>query len=195
MKDASGSASSSAPPQDPWHTTGKDPWANFHGTSKAGPPSQHVQQKFEEVEQKMTDRVQAALDAKMQQLPGDEEARLRLDSVESQIQSILVNQHKLENWAVDNGSKVAIIQSEQANMNQAMQQCQQTICEQGQALTQLAQEVTTCSHTLSSQGHTLQQVAQDVGGLQRDLTSQLEAYFSKQATTIEALIEKRQRHS
>ena len=101
----------------------------------------------------------------------------------------------MENWAVDNGSKVAIIQSEQANMNQAMQQCQQTICEQGQALTQLAQEVTTCSHTLSSQGHTLQQVAQDVGGLQRDLTSQLEAYFSKQATTIEALIEKRQRHS
>ena len=188
------SSSSSTPTQDPWHTPGGDPWASYTKTA-AVPASQHVQKKFDDVEQKLTGHVQAAIEAKVQQFKGDEVARGRLTAVESQIKSIIDNQQKIENWVVDNSSKVAAIQADQATLGQAIQQCQHNVHEQGQALHQVAQEVSVCSNNLASQGHTLQQVAQDVTGIQRDLSTQLESYFSKQAATIEALIEKRQRHS
>ena len=106
------------------------------------------------------------------------------------------NQQKLENWAVESSSKVAAIQADQATLGKAVQQCQQTVHEQGQALHQVAQEVATCTSTITKPGGThCSKFAQDVTGIQKDLTTQLESYFSKQAATIEALIEKRQRHS
>lgn len=189
-------SSSSAPAaQDPWHAPGGDPWAGYNNKSPVVAPSQHVQKKIEDVEQKLTGHVQAAIDAQVQQFKGDAQARDRLTNVEHQIQSIICNQQKLENWAAESSSKVAAIQADQATLGKAVQQCQQTVHEQGQALHQVAQEVATCTSTITSQGHTLQQVAQDVTGIQKDLTTQLESYFSKQAATIEALIEKRQRHS
>ena len=103
--------------------------------------------------------------------------------------------NRLENWVVDNSSKVDDIQQEQAQLGAAVQQCQQIVQEQGQALNQVAQEVASCTSTLTSQGHTLQQVATEVTGIQRGLATQLENYFQKQTATIEALIEKRPRHS
>ena len=189
------SSSSTSASQDPWHVPGGDPWAGYNNKSIAAAPSQHVQKKIDDVEQKLAGHVQAAIDAQVQQFKGDEQARDRLTSVENQIQSIICNQQKLENWAVESSAKTAVIQVDQATLGQAVQQCQQTVHEQGQTLQQVAQDVATCSSTITSQGHTLQQVAQDVTGIQRDLTTQLESYFSKQAATIEALIEKRQRHS
>lgn len=194
MKETTSSSTHATASQDPWQA-GPDPWSNYQGKSIAAPASQHVQQKIDDVEQKLSDRVQATIDAKVQQFQGDTVARERIQSVESQIQSIIENQHRLENWVVDNSSKVDDIQQEQAQLGAAVQQCQQIVQEQGQALNQVAQEVASCTSTLTSQGHTLQQVATEVTGIQRGLATQLENYFQKQTATIEALIEKRPRHS
>eukprot|EP00435_Cladocopium_sp_Y103_P045090 s956_g12.t2 len=193
MKEAS-SSSSAQPSQDPWQQ-GTDPWANYSWKGTAAPASQHVQRKLDDVEQKLTDRVQAAINEKVQQFQDDTKAGDRIASVEQQIQSIMTNQSKFENWLLDSSSKVAEIQSDQVDLHLSVQECQQQVQVQGQTLKQVAQEVAVCSKTLSSQGHTLQQVASEVQGIQRGLSDQLESYFNKQAATIEALMEKRQRHS
>lgn len=154
-----------------------------------------MQQKFDDVETKLTERVQATIDAKVKQLGGDEQARDRLSKVEDQIQTLVQHQQKLENWATDNSSKVADLQTGQQQLSQAMHSCQHKIDAHGNALQTVAQEVTKCATTLSSQGHSLQKLTGDVAGLQRDLKSELEGYFSRQTATIEALIEKRAKHS
>ena len=143
MKDAS-SSSNAQPATDPWHA-GQDPWANYTGKSQPAPVSQHVQHKIDDVGQKLTDIVQATIDEKVMKLQGDSKARERLTSVEQQIQSIMTTQHKLEHRIVDNSSKVAELQSDQAQLHQAVQQCQQKVQEQGQALHHVAQEVSACT--------------------------------------------------
>eukprot|EP00438_Fugacium_kawagutii_P020260 Skav218155 [mRNA] locus=scaffold4591:37336:49156:+ [translate_table: standard] len=178
MQEATSSTSATAS-TDPWLQPNQDPWAPYNAQKTGGPPSQHVQQKFDDVQQKLTDKVQASFDAQMKQFAtSDAQARDRISSVENQVRSLLENQQKLHDWTTENSGKVAELKHEQQQMSTVIAQCQQTMQCQGQALEQVVQEVAVCSNTLNSQGHTLQQVSNDLHGLQRGLTSQLDDYFS-----------------
>ena len=58
---------------------------------------------------------------------------------------------------------------------------------QGNTLQNVVAEVGTCNTSL-------QHMAQEVSGLKDGINANLDAYFSKQQTAIEALLSKRQRH-
>eukprot|EP00438_Fugacium_kawagutii_P013811 Skav210602 [mRNA] locus=scaffold234:31140:35777:- [translate_table: standard] len=196
MKATSTGAASSTT-ADPWQTNQSlDPWHKFQGVNvkpATAPQSQHVQKKFDDVEQKLTDKVQAALQQ------GDQSARDRLHSVESQLQAMKENQEKLEHWVVDGSAKIAGLQHENASLTQAVSQCHAVVQTQGTTIQQLSADVATCANTVASQGHTLQQVSNDMRGMERNITQQLhkqfETYFDRQQTALEAMLEKRQKTS
>eukprot|EP00438_Fugacium_kawagutii_P032762 Skav206031 [mRNA] locus=scaffold1314:405963:416245:+ [translate_table: standard] len=148
---------------DPWQG-GDDPWAMFQGVTRpsaaAAVPSAHVQSKFEEVEQRIQDQVvtqvQATLDQHAKQVQsGDQAVQHRIQAAENQIQSLLENQQKMQNWMQDGSQRIAQVQHEQANMHGMIQQCNQQLGEQGRQL--------------GEQGQALHSVAGELGKMQKNL--------------------------
>ena len=174
---------------DPWLTN--DPWGNFTPVTKAAQvPSQHVQQKFDDVEARLQESLQAHVSETLQQQDDS-----RICSVENRIQALVETQDKLQAWIADGSQKITDIQNDNHNIHQCIQQCGLTIQEQGKTITQVQADVAQCSQQVISQSHTLQGVAQDLGGLKETWQSTLNSYFEMQADRIEALLSKKQRHS
>ena len=174
---------------DPW--LANDPWGNFTPVTKAAQvPSQHVQQKFDDVEARLQESIQAQVSETLQQQDDS-----RISSVENRIQALVDSQEKLQAWVADGSQKIADIQADNQNIHQCIQQCGVTIQEQGNAIMQVQSEVAQCSQQVISQSQTLQGVAQDLGGLKESWQSTLTSYFEQQADRIEALLAKKQRTS
>ena len=175
------SASSSSGTADPWQT-GPDPWGGYAKTTKAAAvPTQHVQSRLEDVESRLHEHVKQTVTQEVHQLPQHPATDLRLTAVESQIQSLVENQTKLEHWVQDGSSKIHGLQQECG-------QLQMTVLSQGQTLQQVAHEVSQCTSSL-------QNVSTEVSGLKTDLGKHLGSYFTKQQEAIEAMLAKKARHS
>lgn len=184
---------------DPWHN-GPDPWSNFKGLSSGVcPPSQHVQQKFDDVEQRLHDSVKAQLSASVEQftsqIQADDGQDARISSVEQQVQALMHGQHNLEQWMKDGNTKINELQSGYEQVQQSLGQCATTIQAQGQSIAHVVSEVAQCSSSLAEQGSSITQVAKEVGGLKDALGSQLATYFDQQSSRIEALLAKKQRQA
>lgn len=183
-------APSTAQPVDPW-TSGRDPWGGYQAVSvKApAPPSQHVQQKFEDVEQRLQDHIKTTIAQGLQ----DNDTSCRVQHVEQQIQSIIEHQTRLEHWVSEGGSKVTVLQQDCHQLQQAVEQCHNRIGEQGSVITQVAHDVSACTQALTVQGQAITKVSSDVTSLQDGLSKTLESYFAKQTEQIESLMAKKAR--
>ena len=183
-------AASSAQPVDPW-TSGRDPWGGYQAVSvKApAPPSQHVQQKFDDVEQRLQDHIKTTIAQELQ----DTDTSCRVQHVEQQIQSIIEHQTRLEHWVTEGGTKVTGLQQDCHQLHQAVEQCHHRIGEQGQAINQVATDVSACTQALVVQGQAITKVSSDVSSLQDGLSKTLESYFAKQTEQIESLMAKKAR--
>ena len=182
---------SSAGSSDPWFN-GADPWGNYQGVSTSkplAPPSQHVQQKFDDVEQRLQDSVKASVEQIASRFNSDD----RIAAVEHQVQALMTGQSTLESWARDNSVHIAELKSNQESVQAVVSQCATTIQSQGATLGQVVQDVAQCSSSLQDQGSALARVAQEVGGLKESLGSQLSSYFEQQSAKLEALLGKKQR--
>ena len=183
-------AASSAQPVDPW-ASGRDPWGGYQAVSvKApAPPSQHVQQKFDDVEQRLQDHIKTTIAQELQ----DTDTSCRVQHVEQQIQSIIEHQTRLEHWVTEGGTKVTGLQQDCHQLHQAVEQCHHRIGEQGQAINQVATDVSACTQALVVQGQAITKVSSDVSSLQDGLSKTLESYFAKQTEQIESLMAKKAR--
>ena len=184
---------------DPWFS-GQDPWGGYTGVSTGPkPPSQHVQQKFDDVEQRLQDSVKAQVTATVEEwatsMQTDNDSSDRLQTVETHVQTLMQHQSKLEAWITDGHNQIQSLKQDQAQVHQAVGQCMTTIQSQGQAISSVVQEVSQCSATIQEQGASLANVAKEVGGLKEQLGSTLAQYFDQQSTRLEALLEKKQRHA
>ena len=187
IKGAVPSSSAASSTSDPW-LGGQDPWANWQQgdqgkpstKASAVPPSQHVQQKFDDVEQRLSDHISATLSKEVSNFKQNNDAEMRIDAIESQIATLVENQGKLEHWIQDGSSKVYAVQQEQQALSQAVQHCQHQIGEQGQAIAGVATEIGKCRN--------------EVTGLRGEINHSLESYFAQQADKIEALLAKKLRH-
>lgn len=192
IQGASTPASSSK--ADPWHN-GSDPWANFCGTKAATMlpqgPTHHAQQKFDEVEQKLQDQVQAHVSDHLQK--ADEAATHRMTVVEDQIQHLVENQQKLQHWIQDGSSKMQQLQDDQLQLHQGLRQCAAQTAENSQAIAGAVHEIGVCNANLQQQSFQMQAVAQDVTSIRESLGSTLESYFERQTEKIDQLLKKRQR--
>ena len=192
-------AASSSSTIDPWHN-GADPWSNFKGLSTGVcPPSQHVQQKFDDVEQRLHDSVKAQVSASVEQISAqinvDDGQDDRISAVEQQVQALMQGQQNLEQWMQDGNTKITELQSGYEQVHCSLGQCANTIQAQGQTIAHVASEVAQCSSSLAEQGSSISQVAKEVGGLKEALGSQLATYFDQQSSRIEALLAKKQRQA
>ena len=176
---------------DPWVAQG-DPWGGWKGTqpgqdskSKApAPPSQHVQMKIDDVEQRLGEQIKTTIAQEFQATgPGT-----RLDQVEQQIQALVSNQQKLEHHVAAGSQQIAEVKGDCQLLQQAVSQCHTTISEQGATLASVSQEVTNCAAAIGTQGQHLQKVTSEVASLQEGLTRSLESYFNKQTENIEAIL-------
>eukprot|EP00435_Cladocopium_sp_Y103_P049906 s1629_g15.t1 len=180
---------------DPGHN-GADPWSGYSSTSKpaassgAG-PSQHVQQKIDEVEQKLQDHVQTTLAFHMEQ--ADQASSTRMQTVENQIQSLVENQQKMQLlWIQDGPSKIQDLRQDFSHLSNALQTCSVQSQENTTAIAGVVNDLGICNHNILQQGQALQGVAQDLSGLKENLNQTLESYFDRQAEKIESLLSKRQ---
>ena len=181
IKGSASSSSATSSTSDPW-LGGQDPWANWNkgDQSKASvkatttPPSQHVQQKFDDVEQRLNEHITATLSKEVGNFKQSSDSEMRIDAIESQIATLVENQGKLERWIQDGSSKVHAVQQEQQILSQAVQHCQHQIGEQGQAIAGVATEIGKCRN--------------EVTGLRGEIHHSLESYFTQQADKIEALL-------
>ena len=176
---------------DPWFN-GADPWGNYQGVSTPkppAPPSQHVQQKFDDVEQRLQDSVKASVEQYASQFNTED----RIAAVESQVHALMQGQSSLEAWTRDNNVHIAELKSNQESVQAVVTQCANTIQSQGASLGQVVQDVARCSSSLQDQGSALTQVAKEVGGLKESLGSQLASYFEQQSEKLESLLGKKQR--
>lgn len=195
-----GSASSSAASSDPWQA-GSDPWASWKQSKAVSQvPSLHVQQKFDDVEQRLEERVKTSVEAQLQSFAQTGQASQaqsegRLQVVEAQLQTLAENQNKMQHWIQDGAHKVQELRSDCSQLTNAMSQCAVQVKDHGQALNALATDINQCTQSISAQGAGLQQVTTDVAGLQKDLGATLESYFAKQAEKLEEMwADKRARH-
>ena len=179
---------------DPWFN-GADPWGQYKGVSSAPPPSQHVQKKFEDVEQRLQDSVAAQVNESVQQVAAQFQSDDRITLVEEQMQVLIKNQNNLESWMQDGHQKMHELRQDQDKMQQVVGQCATTIQAQGNTLGQVMKDVAACSSSLQEQGSSISQVVKEVGGLKDALGNQLAAYFDQQSSKLEALLEKKQRTS
>eukprot|EP00438_Fugacium_kawagutii_P009960 Skav225760 [mRNA] locus=scaffold3552:72471:77522:+ [translate_table: standard] len=186
---------------DPWQA-GSDPWQGYTPTTKAAAPvpSMHVQKKFEDVEQRLEDRVTTSLDAKLKDFAcagkaTQEQSEARMFAVEAQIQSLAENQSKLETWIQDGAHKVQELRTDCSQMHQIVQQCTAQVGDQGKAIQSLASDVGQCAQNVQQQGASLNKVVTEVANIQTGLKDTLEDYFKKQAEQIEDILSKRARHT
>ena len=178
-------SASSSSTSDPW-TVGHDPWGGYAGVGKSAiaPPSQHVQSKFDDVEQRLQSQVTESIAKGLEQIQS--EPSNRMQTVEAQLQALAQQQHYLDNRLTADSAKIQEIQSNCSELAAAVQTCTTTLADQGTALQSIATEV-------STQGRSLKQVSSEVASVSQNLTSQLDSYFSRQSEQIEALLAKRQR--
>ena len=175
------STASASSISDPWQH-GPDPWSGYAAVSKIpAAPSQHVQSRFDDVEQRLQDHVTATLNQEVKKLQISGDTDTRITAVESQIQSLVNNQTKLEHWVADGSSKVHQLQHD-------CQQLHQTVQSQGSTLSQVVSEVAQCTSSV-------QTVAQEVTSFRDAMTTHLEGYFAKQQEAIEAMLAKKARHT
>ena len=182
---------------DPWRQAGLDPWSGYQGMSKTAVasnpgPTQHVQSKFDEVEQKLQDHVTSTVATHLQQ--ADAASSSRLQNVENQIQTLVEHQTKMQQWIQDGASKIQDVRQDYAHLYQTLNTCTAQNQEHAAAIASVVQDIGTCNSNLVQQGQALQAVAQDLTGLKDRLDTTLEAYFDRQAEKIESLLSKRQRH-
>lgn len=194
IKEQSTAAASSN--ADPWHT-GSDPWSGYQSVSKPAAastpgPTQHVQQKFDEVEQKLQEHVQHTLETHIQK--ADNETTSRLHNVEGQIQSLVEHQHKMQQWIQDGSSKIHDLRQDYSQLQATLQSCTAQSRDNATAIAGVVNDLGTCNNNIVQQGQALQVVAQDLSGLKDNLSQTLESYFDRQAEKIESLLAKRQRH-
>ena len=163
-------AASSSNMTGPWQT-GNDPWANDKGLSSGiSPPSQHVQQKIDDVEQRLQDSVKAQVSASVEQIAfqinPDDGKDARMTTVENQVQALMRGQQALELWMQDSNTKI----NESgiwANAAGCWAVC--WIQAHGQSFAQVASEVSQRSSSLAEQGSSISQVVKEVGGLKEAL--------------------------
>ena len=168
---------------DPW----SNPWSNYKGTTPANvPASQHVQQKFDDVERRLQQEVQAAVSQEVAQMQVDNDQSDRLTAVEQQLQSLSDHQRKIEVWATESNTKVAAVQQDCQQLHEAVKLCHAQVQSQDQTLKGV-------QATMTQQGTAIQTVAKEVTGLKDNLQVSLESYFNRQTSEIEALLSKRHR--
>ena len=178
-------AASSSSTSEPWNV-GHDPWGGYAGVGKVttAPPSQHVQSKFDDVEQRLQSQVTESIAKGLEQLQA--EPATRIQQVEAQLQVLAQQQQFLDNRLTADSAKITEIQTDCSHLAAAVNTCSTQIADQGTALQAIATEV-------STQGHSLKQVSSEVASVSQHLTSQLDSYFSRQTEQIEAMLAKRQR--
>ena len=187
-------SANSAATADPW-LHGADPWGQYKGVSSAPPPSQHVQKKFEDVEQRLQDSVAAQVTETVQQVAAQFQSDDRVTLVENQMQVLIQKQSNLEGWMQDGHQKMQELRQDQDKIQQVVGQCANAIQAHGNTLGQVMKDVAACSSSLQEQGSSISQVEREVGGLKDALGNQLAAYFDQQSSKLEALLEKKQRTS
>lgn len=188
------SSASSSAATDPWFN-GADPWGQYQGVSSAPPPSQHVQKKFDDVEQRLQESVAAQVTESVQQAAAQFTSNDRIAIVENQMHALTQSQSNLETCMQDGRQKMQEFHQNQEKLQHVVGQCATTIQAQGATLNQVVQDVATCSNALKDQESSLSQVVKEVGGLKDALGSQLASYFEQQSSKLEALLEKKQRTS
>lgn len=191
IRDGTPAQATSSGSTDPWFN-GADPWGNYQGVSTPkppAPPSQRVQQKFDDVEQRLQDSVKASVE----QIASKFNSEDRIAAVESQVQALMTGQSTLEAWARDNSVHISELKSNQESVQSVVTQCATTIQSQGATLGQVVQDVAQCSASLQDQGSALAHVAKEVGGSKESLGTQLSSYFEQQSAKLEALLGKKQR--
>ena len=148
-----------------------------------------MQQKIDDVEQRLSDQVKATIVQELQTT----DTSGRVDQVEQQIQSLIEHRARLEQWATEGNGQIAMLQQESQQLHQAIDQSHARIGEQGQALSHVVNEVSSCSQALTIQGQAINKVSTEVSSLQDGLSKSLESYFAKQTEQIEALMAKKAR--
>eukprot|EP00435_Cladocopium_sp_Y103_P004570 s2426_g1.t1 len=154
---------------DPW-LQGADPWAGYETVSKfpaAAAPTHHVQQKFDEVEQKLQDHVATTVAQHLSQ--AEQASDSRIGHVEAQIQTLVDHQTKLQQWIQDGSAQIQDLRRDQTQIHQALQYSTVQSQEHAEAIAGLASDLSVCNQTLATQGHALQSVAQDLSGLKDSL--------------------------
>ena len=155
-------------------------------------PSQHVQSKLDEVEQKLQDHVSTTLATQLGQ--ANQEATTRIQTVENQIRSLVDNQSKLQQWIQEGSAQIHELKHDYTQLHTTMQHCTAQGQEHAAAIAGVVTDLGHCNHSLQQQGTALNVVAQDLSGLKDSLTQTLDSYFERQADKIESLLSKRQRH-
>ena len=164
--------------EDPWHSSGHDPWSSYVGVTSPPPPvATHVQSKLDDVEQRLQDtmkqHVDATLASQMNQWGGTIEQQVaqksttRWDGLEQQLACLHQHQQQLENWCVDSSTKIAQLQN-------GFEHTQAQLQEQSVAIAG---------------------VNQQVSGLRDEMSVNLQSYFDQQAERIEAMLAKKARHN
>eukprot|EP00435_Cladocopium_sp_Y103_P062051 s232_g23.t1 len=191
---SSATAAATAHQSDPW-LAGSDPWSGYtpaHSVAASSTgPSQHVQQKFDEVEQKLNEQVKSTLQSHLQQ--ADQASSSRIQSVECQINSLIENQQKMQMWIQDGSSKIHDLRQDYTQLHSTLQTCTAQNHENAAAIAGVVNDLGICNSNLVQQGQALQGVAQDLSAMKDNLTQSLDAYFDRQAEKIESLLSKRQR--
>eukprot|EP00438_Fugacium_kawagutii_P018120 Skav206111 [mRNA] locus=scaffold3597:185169:189815:+ [translate_table: standard] len=164
---------------DPWQRGG-DPWGGYQRQTPAV-AVQPVHTRMEDVEAKLQDHVESKIVEEVTKLHAASDHDSRLVAVENQIQCLVANQGKLENWMVDGSSRINEVHRDCAQLQVNVQQ-------QGQTLQQVANEVSSCTQAIG-------RVSNEVSGLRDNLTTHLDSYFAKQQEAMEAIINKRSRTS
>ena len=184
---ASSSSSSMQQPADPWQGA-PDPWAAYRGAQKdkdaqsqppANPPTNTVHRRIKDIEdkllEKIDDRVNFRLQAAATNLTEDvdmsEETKLKMQSEIVELQS---QNQKFETWFGDMGGRLTNLETHVQQQNQQIQH-----------LNSMTQE--TSANTM--------QLRKEVGDLRSDFGTQLQQAFENQSTRLEALLEKRSKHS
>lgn len=103
-----------------------------------------MQQKFDDVEQRLQDSVKASVEQIASRFNSDD----RIAAVEHQVQALMTGQSTLESWARDNSVHIAELKSNQESVQAVVSQCATTIQSQGATLGQVVQDVAQCSSSL-----------------------------------------------
>ena len=170
---------------DPWHETGKDPWAP-HGAKPTSTATHDGKQRLAELQEKLKNDLSTEM---AQQLETHAHAAVQAATAASSASSS-TNQHDQRIKALEVGLQE--IKSQNTQFNQWCQQAGERLQNTENTMQAMQQTINTHQHEIHALGSTFQTTMKNV---KDDLSSEMTDSFNKQLSRLEALLEKKQRQS
>ena len=179
-------ASSSKGPVDPWLQSHNDPWLQTKVIPQIGQP---VKKRIDSVTEELRTNVKDMIQKEMQQQDGPKLTEplemfqttndRRFNQLESSVKELTAHNRKFQAWFQESGTRTANLEAQVQVIAGALESTQQ--------------EVRTVKTEVKQSSEALGQVSNVVSSIRQDLNSDLEQKFSSFASTMEALLAKKQR--